>query len=48
MTIKHSDDRNYPFTIEGGWDDKVYCTIEDLKELKKEINKILKEEKEGK
>lgn len=48
MTVERNEDRNYPFTIEGGWGDKVYCTLEDLKEIRKEINKILKEEKEKK
>lgn len=48
MTVERSKDRNYPFTIKGGWRDKVYCTLEDLEEIRKEINKILKEEKEKK
>lgn len=46
MTVERSEDRNYPFTIKGGWGDKVYCTIDDLKDIKNQINKILKEEKE--
>ena len=48
MTVEKSEDRNYPFTIKGDWGDKVYCTLEDLKEIRREINKILKEEKEEK
>lgn len=46
MTVEKSTDRNYPFTIKGGWGDKVYCTIDDLKDIKNQINKILREEKE--
>jgi hypothetical protein len=44
MTIEKSNDRAYPYTIKGGWGDKVYCTVVDLKEIKKQINAILKEE----
>ena len=47
MKVEKSDDKNYPYTIKGGWGDKVYCTIEDLKEIKKQINKILKENKDN-
>jgi hypothetical protein len=43
MTIEKSNDKNYPYTIKGAWGDKVYCSLSDLKEIKKEINKILKE-----
>lgn len=46
MRVERSDDRAYPYTIKGGWGDKVYCTESDLKEIKKQINKILKENKE--
>jgi hypothetical protein len=45
MRVEKSDDRAYPYTIKGGWGDKVYCTVADLKEIKKQINAILKEEK---
>lgn len=45
MRIERSNDKSYPYTIYGGWGDKVYCSLDGLKELKKEINKILKEEK---
>ena len=38
---KNNHDRNYPYTIRGGWGDKVYATEEDLKNLKKEIEKML-------
>ena len=45
MIIKRNEmDKNYPFKICGGWDDVVFADLEDLKELKKEIEKILKEE----
>ena len=45
MTIERTNDKNYPYTIKGGWGDKVYCSLDSLKELKREINEILKEEK---
>ena len=48
MRIEKSDDRAYPYTIKGGWGDKVYCTVANLKEIKKQINVILKEEKNEK
>ena len=48
MRIEKSDDRAYPYTIKGGWGDKVYCTVANLKEIKKQINAILKEEKNEK
>ena len=42
MRIEKNDyDKSYPYTICGGWGDKVYCDEENLKELKKEIEKIL-------
>lgn len=45
MIIKRNEmDKNYPFEICGSWDDVVFASLEDLKELKKQINKILKEE----
>ena len=44
MIIKRNEmDKNYPFKICGGWDD-VDVTLQDLKELKKQIEKVLKEE----
>lgn len=45
MIIERSTDKNYTFTIKDSWGDKVYCNLSDLKEIRKEINKILKEEK---
>ena len=48
MRVEKSDDRAYPYTIKGGWGDKVYCTVADLKEIRKQINAILKEEKNKK
>lgn len=42
MRIEYNDyDKSYPYTIYGGWGDKVYCTEADLKKLKKEIEKML-------
>lgn len=46
MRIEYNEyDKGYPYTIYGGWGDKVYCNLDGLKALKKEINKILREEK---
>ena len=42
---KNEYDKLYPYTIHGGWGDKVYCDEEDLKKLKKEIEKILDKQK---
>lgn len=36
-------DKNYPFKICGGYGD-IDVTLQDLKELKKQIDKILKKE----
>ena len=45
MIIKRNEmDKNYPFEICGSWEDIVYADLEDLKELKRQIDKILKEE----
>lgn len=41
-------DKNYPFKISNSWEQEVSCTLADLKELKKQINKILAEEKQKK
>lgn len=43
MEVIKSQDKNYPYTIQGAWSDKVYCTLDDLKDIKKQINKILRE-----
>ena len=44
MIIKRNKmDKNYPFKICGGYGD-VDATLQDLKELKKQIEKVLKEE----
>lgn len=45
MTIEKTSDNNYPYTIKGGWNDEVYCTLADLKKLQEKISGIL--EKEG-
>ena len=47
MRIEKSEDKNYPYTIKGDWGDKVYCTLDDLKDIKNMINKILREEKKA-
>lgn len=38
---KNYFDKLYPYTICGGWGDKIYCNKEDLINLKKEIEKML-------
>ena len=44
MIIKRNEmDKNYPFKIRGGYGD-IDVTLQDLKELKKQIDKVLKEE----
>jgi hypothetical protein len=45
MRIVNSDDKNYPYTILDGWGGKVHLQAYDLKDLKKQINQILKAEK---
>ena len=46
MIIEYNkNDKSYPYIIHGYWEDKVYCDLDDLRELKNEINKILREEK---
>lgn len=47
MTVEKSTDKSYPFTIKGDWGDKVYCTLDDLKDIENQINKILREEKKA-
>ena len=42
---KNEYDKLYPYTIKGSWGDEVYCDEENLKELKKEIEKILDKRK---
>ena len=42
---KNEYNKLYPYTICGGWGDKIYCDEENLKELKKEIEKILDKRK---
>lgn len=44
--IKRDYDKNYPFSITDSWGDEVFCTIANLKYLKEQIEKILKEEEE--
>lgn len=42
MRIEKDDyDAIYPYAIKDAWGGTIYCTIEHLKELKKEIEKIL-------
>ena len=37
-------DKAFPYIVEDGWGGKVCCTKDDLKELKKEIEKLLKKD----
>lgn len=46
MYIRETKDSNYPYEIGNSWGQIVNCSLDDLKEIKKKINKILKEEKE--
>lgn len=42
MTIeKNPNDKNYPYTIFGPWGGVIYTNEKGLKELKKEIEKVL-------
>ena len=42
MTIeKNPNDRNYPYIIFGPWGGVIYTDEKGLKELKKEIEKVL-------
>ena len=42
MTIKERPfDKYYPYEIHDGWDGVLYVTEEGLKELQKEIEKVL-------
>ena len=43
-TITH--DKNYPYAIHDGWGGKCYTDKDGLKDLKKQIEKILNEERE--
>lgn len=38
---KNAHDKCYPFTIEGGWDDKVFTNLEGLKELRETIDRVI-------
>ena len=37
-------DKAFPYIIEDGWGGHLCCTKDDLKELKKEIEKLLKKD----
>ena len=42
MTIEYrKSDKNYPYVIYGPWGGVIYTTKEGLKELQKEIKKVL-------
>lgn len=45
MTVEKSDDKSYPYTIKDSRGDKIYCSLEDLKDIKKQVNRILKRRK---
>lgn len=38
---KNTHDRCYPFTIEGGWNDKTFTDLKGLKELRNIIDRVI-------
>jgi hypothetical protein len=38
---KNAHSKCYPFTIEGGWDDKTFTDLEGLKELRAIIDRVI-------
>lgn len=38
---KNDYDKSYPYTLEGGQGNKIYCDEEDLKKLKENLEKML-------
>jgi hypothetical protein len=38
--IKNDYDKNYPYTLEGGWGGKIYCDEESLRRLQKDLEKL--------
>lgn len=43
-TVKH--DKNYPYKIHDGWGGECYTDKDGLKDLKRQIERILNEERE--
>ena len=35
---KNDYDKSYPYTLEGSWGGKIYCSEEELRKLCKELN----------
>lgn len=35
---KNDYDKSYPYTLEGSWGGKIYCSEEELRKLYKELN----------
>jgi hypothetical protein len=33
--------KSYPYTLEGGWSGKIFCSEEELKKLKEDLEKML-------
>lgn len=38
---KNDYDKSYPYTLEDAWGGKIYCSEEDLKKLKENLEKML-------
>ena len=43
---KNCHDKNYPYTLIGGWEQKMSCSREDLIGLKYEIDQVLDQPRE--
>lgn len=41
MYIEKTNDRSFPYRINGSWEQSISCDREELIELKKEIDKVL-------
>ena len=42
MTVRHIKDVNYPIEINDAWEGEIYLTIDQAKELIKDIQEIIK------
>ena len=42
MTVRHIKDVNYPIKINDAWEGEIYLTIDQAKELIKDIQEIIK------
>lgn len=46
MYIEKTNDRSFPYRINGSWEQSISCDREELIELKKEIDRVLDEPQE--